>query len=615
MCGISAFIGKYAFRKILDGLKQLQNRGYDSAGISVLIDEVISTYKYASDDHKNALIELEKRLNEGVEESKAYVGIGHTRWATHGPKTDLNAHPHVSNNGRFSLVHNGIIENYAELKANLIKDGFIFHSETDTEVIVNLIEYHYRTEKDVERAIEKTVNCMEGTWGIAVMYDGEPNKLYCTRHGSPILIGKNEESVMIVSEQSGFCNQYGEYLVLNNHDICTVTHHDSGYIQIKTNEVYIPTKMKGQAMDLTPDPYPHWTLKEIHEQVESCQRAVSYGGRILEDGTIRMGGLEEKRDELIQIDHLILLGCGTSYHAGMYAMKTFKELCHFDTVQLFDGADFEERDIPKLGKSAMILISQSGETKDLHRCVQIGKQNNIIQIGVINVVDSLIAREVDCGCYLNAGREVAVASTKAYTSQVIVLTMMAMWFAQKKGISSKKYAQYLKDIKRLDKDVEKTIQWTKEKIKEILPLFKGKNHCFLLGKGRGESVAREGALKIKEISYCHAEGYATSSLKHGPFALLETGFPVVLIAPDDKYVSKAMNAYEEVQSRYAKLIVVTDSERIEKEKDNVLKVAYNRSFREMLCVVPLQILSYCMSVAKGLNPDMPRNLAKVVTVE
>ena len=606
MCGIVGFIGNdNAYEKILNGLIQLQNRGYDSAGISVMEDD-IKTWKYASEDSVTALDKLSKFGSESS------VGIGHTRWATHGAKTDVNSHPHVSYNNIFSLVHNGIIENYKELKTILVKRGIQNKSQTDTEVIVNLIAMFYDENKDVFTSIKKTTKLLKGTWGICVLCKNEPNKIYCTRHGSPLLIGIDDSMMMITSEQSGFCNMFNQYIVLNNHDICVLDYNESNTVELKTNDNYEQHEVNNNQYALTPDPYPHWTLKEINEQVESSQRAISMGGRLLEN-SVRLGGLNENEKQVGQIDNIIILGCGTSYHSGMYGAFYFKEMSELNNIQLFDGAEFTKEDIPKLGNTALILISQSGETKDLHRCIQIANDCDLFTIGIVNVVDSLIAREVNCGCYLNAGREVAVASTKAYTSQVILLNMIAIWFAQYRNIHNTKRQTMIKDLRKLYLDIQKTIQISMEYIKPILSLFENKSSCFILGKGKGESVAREGALKIKEISYIHAEGYSTSSLKHGPFALLEPGFPVILVAPNDEHYAKSMNAYEEIKSRHAEIIVITDNK--DCDLPNTIFIPYNETFRHLLSVIPMQLLAYELSLMNGLNPDMPRNLAKVVTVE
>jgi glucosamine--fructose-6-phosphate aminotransferase (isomerizing) len=605
MCGIISFFGTDCFEYLINGLKQLQNRGYDSAGIcGINKDRKWVIHKYASTENINALNELEKRKDEykGITN-----GIAHTRWATHGPKTDINSHPHMSQSGLFSIVHNGIIENFHSLKQMLIENGFAFQSETDSEVIANLLEFNY--EGDVKMCIQKTINNLEGTWGLAIICLEFPEQLFCTRHGSPLLVGRDDNIAIVTSEQSGFCGLMNDYIVLQNNDICLIEKIENK-IAVITNESYDLKKTTASQFISSPHPYPHWTLREINEQIDSSLRAISLGGRLLSNNEVKLGGLDENKVELMEINHLVLLGCGTSYFSGLMAIHFFKELGNFHSVQILDGADFNENDIPKNGKTALVLISQSGETKDLHRCIQIGKQHDLFLIGLVNVVDSLIAREVHCGCYLNAGREVAVASTKAYSSQVILLSMIAVWFAQQKDLYPLKRTQYVKDIRNLQYDIKYTLE--KNTFTDDLLDLVNKPSCFLLGKGKGESVAKEGALKIKEISYIHAEGYSTSSLKHGPFALLEKDFPVILLAPHNEHYSKSENAYEEIKSRHASIVWITNKE---SDKQNCLYVANNETFLDLLMVIPLQLMAYHLSVKKELNPDMPRNLAKVVTVE
>ena len=605
MCGIISFFGTDCFEYLINGLKQLQNRGYDSAGIcGIKKDRKWVIHKYASTENINALNELEKRKDEykGITN-----GIAHTRWATHGPKTDINSHPHMSQSGLFSIVHNGIIENFHSLKQMLIENGFAFQSETDSEVIANLLEFNY--EGDVKMCIQKTINNLEGTWGLAIICLEFPEQLFCTRHGSPLLVGKDDNIAIVTSEQSGFCGLMNDYIVLQNNDICLIEKIENK-IAVITNESYDLKKTTASQFISSPYPYPHWTLREINEQIDSSLRAISLGGRLLSNNEVKLGGLDENKVELMEINHLVLLGCGTSYFSGLMAIHFFKELGNFHSVQILDGADFNDRDIPKNGKTALVLISQSGETKDLHRCIQIGKQHDLFLIGLVNVVDSLIAREVHCGCYLNAGREVAVASTKAYSSQVILLSMMAVWFAQQRDLYPLKRTQYVKDIRNLHYDIQYTLE--KNTFSDDLLNIVNKPSCFLLGKGKGESVAKEGALKIKEISYIHAEGYSTSSLKHGPFALLEKDFPVILLAPHNEHYSKSENAFEEIKSRHASIVWITNKE---SDKQNCLYVANNETFLDLLMVIPLQLMAYHLSVKKELNPDMPRNLAKVVTVE
>ncbi len=609
MCGIIGYIGSSnSYNICIDSLKQLQNRGYDSAGICSLLNENFKIYKFASKTKKSALDRLEIYKSE---HDKSILSIGHTRWATHGAKNDINSHPHISSDGLFTLVHNGIIENYKMIKKMLMDNGYTFKSETDSEVVVNLLSYFYnKNGENATKAIQSSIEILEGTWGLAILCKKEPNKLYATRHGSPILIGMNDNGVLITSENNGFCNLATNYFVLQNNDIAIIQRNEEE-INILTNKIYKYKSIEKKEIVLNPEPYPHWTIKEINEQSESCLRAISLGGRLMSNNEVKLGGLEKKRKELLKLDNIILLGCGTSYHAGMFGLQYFKEFELFNNVQLFDGADFNSNDIPKKGKTGLILLSQSGETKDLHRCIEIGRSKGLFIIGVVNVVDSLIAREVDCGCYLNAGREVAVASTKAYTSQIILLCLIAIWFSQEKNINNSLREKYIKNLRNLHKDIRSTIELSESSMEEIVPLFKH-HSCFILGKGKCESVAKEGALKVKEISYIHAEGYSTSSLKHGPFALLHKDFPVILLALDNEHYQKNENAYEEIKSRHASIIFITDKN---VNRDNMIKITYNESFQELLSIIPLQILAYRLSLERKLNPDMPRNLAKVVTVE
>jgi glutamine---fructose-6-phosphate transaminase (isomerizing) len=610
MCGIIGFIGyEAAISFLLNGLKQLQNRGYDSAGIC-LLDNMsnIKLNKYASTSQKNAI----ETLEESFDKTDEGIGIGHTRWATHGPKTDKNSHPHMDMYNEIILVHNGIIENYLELKSFLLKDGYIFKSQTDTEIIVNLISYYYRQKKNIYDSINKTINKLSGTYALCILFRNKPDNLYCVRHGSPLLVGINENFAIVASEQSGFCGNVNSYICLESNDICTLTK-ENERITMMTHKTYIDHKLNFSKEDLTPGIYEHWTLKEINDQIESSKRAISFGGRLLDNNKVKLGGLQENIDILKRIDNIIFLGCGTSYYAGLLGIKYFKDLCQFNTVQIFDGAEFTEKDIPKYGHTALILLSQSGETKDLHRCIKIGKETDTFLIGVINVVDSMIAREVNCGCYLNAGREVAVASTKAFTSQCIILSMMSIWFSQIKSINSNKRLQYIKDLRRLYLDIENTLKNVDKSCDKVLKLFNNRSSVFLLGKGGSEAIAKEGALKIKEISYIHAEGYSASSLKHGPFGLLDKGFPIILIDPIGDYSSKMENVYEEVKSRYAEVITITDNE--ECKRENTIYIESNKTYSDLLSILPLQLLSYKLSISKGINPDFPRNLAKVVTVE
>jgi glucosamine--fructose-6-phosphate aminotransferase (isomerizing) len=614
MCGIFGIIllnYDNVFNLLIKGLTQLQNRGYDSAGVCVYKNNKFNVYKYASTNKESA---IDKLSNNNFETEELYVGIAHNRWATHGVKSDTNAHPHLSNNNEFSIVHNGIIENYNDLKNMLIKEGFKFYSQTDTEVIVNLIEYNFRLTRDVNESIKKTIYELRGTYGLIIQSILEPDNLYCVRNGSPLLIGQNEDRVIITSEQSGFCNMVNNYITLNNDDICIINRCETS-INIITKCTYLKKQLNIINAELTPYPYQHWTIKEIFEQPEVVLNSINKGGRIKSHSEVKLGGLEVQCNLLKNINNIIILGCGTSYFAGLYGMMFFKKLCNFNTVQTFDGAEFTDYDIPKIGNTSFILISQSGETKDLHRCIEIAKNNNIITIGIINVVDSLIAREVDCGIYCNAGKEVGVASTKAFTTQVVCLSMAAIWFANLQNINEKKCIKMISDLRNLSNDIKNTLETCKDVVKNISLKIQGSN-MFLLGKGSDECIAKEGSLKIKEISYIHSEGYSSSSLKHGPFALLDENFPVVILNLDQTQNTKTINCYQEVLSRNAPIIFITNNINalVDKNSDIIL-VPENKTYASLLGVIPIQLLAYNLSLNKGINPDKPKNLAKVVTVE
>jgi glucosamine--fructose-6-phosphate aminotransferase (isomerizing) len=620
MCGIFGIVlnnnNENVYNLIINGLIQLQNRGYDSAGVCVIKNNKFEVNKCASTNKLNALDKLMSMKNIKELKDDVYIGMGHNRWATHGVKNDTNAHPHLSSDANFVIVHNGIIENYNQIKQKLVKEGFIFSSQTDTEVIVNLLQYNYSNTNGANMTdiIKKTIEELTGTYGLLIQSLYEPNKLYCVRNGSPLLIGQNEEEVIVTSEQSGFCNKMSNYITLHNDDICVITKTDDNIV-INTTHNYIKKNVTLVDSNQTPHPYKHWTIKEINDQPDVILNSINKGGRIKNASEVKLGGLEQHADSLKNIDNIIILGCGTSYFAGLYGMYFFKQLCQFNTVQVFDGAEFNEQDIPIVGNTVFILVSQSGETKDLHRCIEISKNNNITTIGIVNVVDSLIAREVDCGIYCNAGKEVGVASTKAFTSQVVCLSMAAIWFSSLQNINEKKRVRMVSDLHNLASDIKLTLKLCSENIKEYITKI-NKSNMFLLGKGSDEFIAKEGALKIKEISYIHSEGYSSSSLKHGPFALLDENFPVIILNMDQTHRAKTLNCYQEVSSRNSPVLMITNDISISSDVScDIIYVPENKSYASLLGIIPIQLLAYHLSINKGINPDKPKNLAKVVTVE
>jgi glucosamine--fructose-6-phosphate aminotransferase (isomerizing) len=541
MCGIYGIVSTNIYQQIIKGLSQLQNRGYDSAGICVL-DGSLNVIKSADPEPLHILAK---------EHLSGHIGMGHNRWATHGGNTYENTHPHLSNDRSWAIVHNGIIENYEELKTML--SGYTFYSQTDSEVICNLLQYNYKG--NVYNAIQKTIHMLRGSYALIILTTYE-EKMYCVKQQSPLLVGYDGDKVIVTSEKSGFCYDV-KYIILKENDICIIDRD-----MIMTNYTYPEyDHIAGKEATHT---YPHWTLKEIHEQPEAVLR------------------IRQQRFDL-DVDNIILLGCGTSYYAGQYGMHFFKQSRRY-TVQAFEGADFTEADIPK-GKTAYIFISQSGETIDLYQCLKIARG---ITIGIINVEDSLLARELDHVMYCNAGKEVGVASVKSFTNQVVCLALLAGFEV---------------DLAQLSADIQTTID-------RAIPVCKkmaSTPNLFLIGKGTDEVVVREGALKLKEISYIHAEGYSASSLKHGPFALLDEHMPVILLELTPASMS---NCYHEIKSRKSPIFYITN-----RENDLAdLVIPENKMFASLLGVIPLQLLAYYISVSKGINPDKPKNLAKVVTV-
>jgi glucosamine--fructose-6-phosphate aminotransferase (isomerizing) len=610
MCGIVGYLGDgKAVAAVLEGLTLLQNRGYDSVGVSTISSQNtgnISTVKFASTTNNNSLQLVSNMFSK--ESADSSIAIGHTRWATHGSKTDANAHPHHDNGDRISLVHNGIIENFQPIKSRLVSCGYFFKSYTDTEVIAVLIGFYLDQGEPIAAAIQKAVDELHGTWALVIIHRDYPDHLWAIRNGSPLLLGEETECVMVASEQIAFHSYIKNYISINDHELFEIKREPNlsgncGFIYNK-NIAHYKRSATIAAGDLTPAPYTHWMLKEIMEQSESVARAINNGGRIQSDIEVKLGGLDKFKAELMQVDHLILLGCGTSYHSGLWAQSIFKSLRTFDTVTLYDGADFSPVDIPNRGRSAAVLISQSGETKDLHRCIQIIQENNMMSIGVVNVIDSFIARETNCGIYLNAGREVAVASTKSFTNQCVVLSLLAIWFSQNKGTCEEKRRKIIKDMYNLGSHIKDVLQWYNPSDTLILKIRDARS-LFVLGKGPSEAVAKEGALKIKEVTYIHAEGYSSSALKHGPFGLLEPGLPVILLDVHPEYRDKIENVKQEVIARGAYVIQISDNE----------EFPQNTTFGSLLANICLQIISYRCAVAKRFDPDYPRNLAKVVTVE
>lgn len=633
MCGISVFISKIdknILRELLASLQQLQNRGYDSAGAAYVSSEEvrkINIIKYASTNTEDSLESLNKEITE--KNISSTIAIGHTRWATHGGKTKANSHPHMSYNNKIVLVHNGIIENYLELKNFLKSNNYVFKSETDTEVIANLIEYYYlncstqalESNNRLENSIKTACNKMQGTWALAIMNADDLNSIYITRNGSPLLIGENENMLICTSEICGFCGNMNNYIRLENDNIIKI---QNGKLEtnIENIEIY---EIEKDISAYTCDPYPHWTLKEIYEQPQSIMRAINNGARIA-DNKIKLGGMYCLMPFINNIDNIIFLACGTSLHACAVGKYYFHDNCEFDNISIYDAAEFQESFIPKCGKNLVIYCSQSGETRDLYKNIELCRKYDCINLGIINVVDSLITHEMHCGVYMNAGREVAVASTKSFTSSLVILSMISLLFS-KKQIYNENNIQALRNLSSQLESMLNDNEFLTlcESIKEnILNTLResGNNSIFVLGKGKMFPIAKEAALKIKEITYIHAEGYSGGALKHGPFALLDDNSIVILFI-DEKTQEAMINTYEEIRSRGAYCYIVSELDMdmyigytsLERNKTQVLNIVKNSYYQEILAIVAIQYISYLLAIAKDINPDKPRNLAKVVTVQ
>lgn len=611
MCGISAYLGNdEAIDYLISSMYQLLNRGYDSIGIcSIKNNNEFVIHKYASVNGNDAISKIEEIKHE---HNGNNIGMQHERWATHGDKTDKNSHPHIDQTGRFAIVHNGTIDNYYEMKDDLVSKGYIFQSETDTEVIVQWISYEYNSTNNVYQSIQNTINKLRGSFALIIMDKMNTNGLYCVRNETPLLLSIQSNFILISSEIHGFCNKVNDYICLKDRDLL--------YIEKKKNKIECnsyssyPLKYISKSEEvISPEPYLHWTLKEIHDQPFVIAKTME---NRLYKNQIRLEELELYSEELKNIQHCILLGCGTSYHSCLLATKIFKEFNIFNTVQAFDACDFTIHDIPKIGETCFILVSQSGETKDLVQSLQIAKQKSIITIGVINVIDSMIARNVTIPCYLKCGREVAVASTKAFTCQVVLLILIGCWFHQYKyNLPQIDFYHYLSQI---PEQLKICIHNIEEQCKIISKNIKQNQSLIALGRNKSEIIMKEACLKIKEISYIHAEAFNSGSLKHGPLALIDNQITIFLLINNDEDYNKNITSFHEIKSRGANIILISNMENIHNElknRNDIIPIPQNKYFSFLLEIIPLQFIAYYLSIEKGINPDYPKNLAKVVTVD
>ena len=611
MCGIVAYIGtQKAYPIILKGLKRLEYRGYDSAGIA-LFGEKVETFK-----RKGRVAELEAWDEEIIE--TATVGIGHTRWATHGEPSNANAHPHTSNNGQLTLVHNGIIENYASLKQELIQKGYVFKSETDTEVLVNFIEeIQKNNDYTLEEAMRVALKRVVGAYVIIVMENGFPDRLIAARKGSPLVIGVGEGEHFLASDASPIIEYTKKVIYVNDYELAIISK-DEIILKNLGNEPITPyiQQLDMELAQIEKGGFDHFMLKEIFDQPASLTDCLR--GRLdLENQVLTLAGIDQHLSVFTQAKRIVIVACGTSWHAGLVAEYMIEALCRIP-VEVEYASEFRYRNPVINSGDVIIAISQSGETADTLVALERAKEQGAFIFGVVNAVGSSIARLSHAGAYTHAGPEIGVASTKAFTAQLTVLAMMAIKIGlEKKTLSVSEYKRYLAELALIPEKV-KTVLGTHESIKKVAIHYAAARDFLFLGRGYNFPVALEGALKLKEISYIHAEGYPAAEMKHGPIALVDEHLPVLFIATKDAYYEKIVSNIQEIKARKGKVIAVisADDTLIRSMADHVMEVPeVEELLAPLLSVIPTQLLSYYIGVELGLDVDKPRNLAKSVTVE
>lgn len=615
MCGIVGYIGyREAYPIVIKGLKRLEYRGYDSAGIMVYDGHDIKLSKT-----KGKVSDLETKSNSEMT-INGTIGMGHTRWATHGVPNDVNSHPHVSNSGDLTIIHNGIIENYAPLKQELIKRGYVFHSDTDTEVLVNLIEEVQKKEKlKLGKAVQLALNQVIGAYAIAVFDKKNPNEIVAARLGSPLAIGVGEGEYFIASDASPFIEYTSNAVYLEDGEMANIRLHRPMKVRKIMDDSLVDPYIQELQMNLEQiekGGYEHFMLKEIYEQPNVIKD--TYRGRLhANDGIIQMAGVEDNLEKFLNADRIIIVACGTSWHAGLVAEYVFEEFTRIP-VEVEYASEFRYRNPIITSKDVVIAISQSGETADTMAAIKLAKEHGAFVFGVCNVVGSSISRETHAGAYTHAGPEIGVASTKAFTTQITVLNMIALRLAKAKGtLTQSDYRTYLQELEFIPNKVLEALE-TNEQTKVIAATFKDSPNCLYLGRGYNFPVALEGALKLKEISYIHAEGYPAAEMKHGPIALIDEQMPVIVIAPKQGHYDKIVSNIQEIKSRSGRIIaVVTKGDtQVRDLADFVIEIPETSdALSPLITTIPLQLLSYHIAVLRGCNVDQPRNLAKSVTVE
>lgn len=615
MCGIVGYIGhREAYPIILKGLQRLEYRGYDSAGIALFDGESLKMSK-----SQGKVADLKKKLEQEIEPSGT-LGLGHTRWATHGVPNDINSHPHYSNSGNLVIVHNGIIENYESLKKELISRGYTFKSDTDTEILINLIE-DVKQKEDVKlgKAVQIALNQTIGAYAIAVFDKNKPNEIVVARLGSPLAIGVGEEEYFIASDASPFIEFTNNAIYLEDGEMAVVRRNKGVKVRKIKNDALVDPYVQELQMNLEQiekNSFDHFMLKEIYEQPDAITD--TYRGRLLVDkGIIRMAGVNDNLERFLNANRIIIVACGTSWHAGLVAEYIFEDLARIP-VEVEYASEFRYRNPVITSDDVVIAISQSGETADTMAAIKLAKEKGAFVFGVCNVVGSSISRETMAGAYTHAGPEIGVASTKAFTTQITVLSLIALKLAKSKGtISHSVFQMHLRELETIPEKIQEALL-SNEHIKEVADKYKNARNCLYLGRGFNFPVALEGALKLKEISYIHAEGYPAAEMKHGPIALIDADMPVVVIATKNNHYEKVVSNIQEIKSRQGKIIgIVTEGDTSVRElADHVIEVPNTiEAFTPLITTIPLQLLSYHIAVMLGKNVDQPRNLAKSVTVE
>lgn len=615
MCGIVAYIGhRDAYPIIIKGLHRLEYRGYDSAGIVLYDRKELKLSKT-----KGKVSDLEAKA-EKEQTLFGTVGMGHTRWATHGVPNDVNSHPHFSNSGKLVIIHNGIIENYEPLKKELIKRGYTFKSDTDTEVLVNLIEEVKKKENcKLGKAVQIALNQVIGAYAIAVIDVEKPDEIIVARLGSPLAIGIGEDEFFIASDATPFIEYTSNAIYLEDEEMAIVRLHKPLKVRkIKDDSLVDPyiQELQLNLEQIEKGGYDHFMMKEIYEQPSVIKD--TYRGRLLANkGIIQMSGVEDNLEKFLNAKRILIVACGTSWHAGLVAEYIIEEFSRIP-VEVEYASEFRYRN-PIINKDDVVIaISQSGETADTLAAIKLAKENGAFVFGVCNVVGSSISRETHAGAYTHAGPEIGVASTKAFTTQITILTLLALRLAKAKGtMPNSEYQRYLLELELIPEKVHEALS-TNDVAKQIAEIYKDATNCLYLGRGYNFPVALEGALKLKEISYIHAEGYPAAEMKHGPIALIDEHMPVIVIAPNKGHYDKVVSNIQEIKSRSGKIIaVVTKGDtQVKALADHVIEIPEtNEPFTPLLTTIPLQLLSYHIAVLRGCNVDQPRNLAKSVTVE